>query len=42
MVERRPATEREEPPLDLDAASALRGSGWEGDLDEMRFEQPST
>lgn len=22
--------------LDLDAARALRGSGWEGDLDEMR------
>ena len=23
-------------PLDLDAARRLRGSGWEGDLDEMR------
>jgi Arc/MetJ family transcription regulator len=23
-------------PLDLDAARALRGSGWDGDLDEMR------
>jgi Arc/MetJ family transcription regulator len=23
-------------PLDLDQARALRGSGWEGDLDEMR------
>ena len=23
-------------PLDLDRARALRGSGWEGDLDEMR------
>jgi Arc/MetJ family transcription regulator len=23
-------------PLDLDAALALEGSGWEGDLDEMR------
>lgn len=22
--------------LDLDAARALRGSGWDGDLDEMR------
>lgn len=23
-------------PLDLDAARSLRGSGWEGNLDEMR------
>jgi Arc/MetJ family transcription regulator len=23
-------------PLDLDAARALRGAGWEGDLEEMR------
>jgi Arc/MetJ family transcription regulator len=23
-------------PLDLDEARRLRGSGWEGDLDEMR------
>lgn len=23
-------------PLDLDRARGLRGSGWEGDLDEMR------
>ena len=23
-------------PLDLDAAHGLRGSGWEGDLDELR------
>lgn len=23
-------------PLGLDAARALRGSGWDGDLDEMR------
>lgn len=23
-------------PLDLDAARQLRGSGWDGDLDEMR------
>jgi Arc/MetJ family transcription regulator len=23
-------------PLDADEAGALRGSGWEGDLDEMR------
>jgi Arc/MetJ family transcription regulator len=23
-------------PLDLEEARALRGSGWEGDLDEMR------
>ena len=23
-------------PLDLDTARRLRGSGWEGDLDEMR------
>lgn len=23
-------------PLSLDEAKALRGSGWEGDLDEMR------
>ena len=23
-------------PLDLEAARALRGSGWDGDLDEMR------
>ena len=23
-------------PLDLDAARALRGSGWDGDLDELR------
>lgn len=23
-------------PLDLDAARALRGSGWDADLDEMR------
>ena len=23
-------------PLDLAAARAMRGSGWEGDLDEMR------
>ena len=23
-------------PLELDAARALRGSGWDGDLDEMR------
>jgi len=23
-------------PLDLDHARALRGAGWEGDLDEMR------
>ena len=23
-------------PLDLDAALALQGSGWDGDLDEMR------
>ena len=23
-------------PLDLDAALAMRGTGWEGDLDEMR------
>ncbi len=23
-------------PLDLDSARALRGSGWEGDLDQMR------
>jgi Arc/MetJ family transcription regulator len=23
-------------PLDLDGARQLRGSGWEGDLDEMR------
>jgi Arc/MetJ family transcription regulator len=23
-------------PLDLEAARALRGSGWDGDLDDMR------
>ncbi|MEO6628929.1 MAG: type II toxin-antitoxin system VapB family antitoxin [Aquihabitans sp.] len=23
-------------PLDLDEARAMRGSGWDGDLDEMR------
>jgi Arc/MetJ family transcription regulator len=23
-------------PLDLDAARRMRGSGWEGDLDQMR------
>lgn len=23
-------------PLDIDAARRLRGSGWDGDLDEMR------
>ena len=23
-------------PLDLDAARRMRGSGWEGDLDDMR------
>jgi Arc/MetJ family transcription regulator len=23
-------------PMDIDAARRLRGSGWEGDLDEMR------
>ncbi len=23
-------------PLDLDAARRMRGSGWEGDLDELR------
>jgi Arc/MetJ family transcription regulator len=23
-------------PLDVDAARALRGSGWEGNLDELR------
>ena len=23
-------------PLDLEASRALRGSGWEGDLEEMR------
>jgi Arc/MetJ family transcription regulator len=23
-------------PLDLDAARRMRGSGWDGDLDEMR------
>jgi Arc/MetJ family transcription regulator len=23
-------------PLDLDEARALRGTGWDGDLDEMR------
>ena len=27
--------------LDLDAARALRGSGWDGDLDEMRQAQPT-
>lgn len=33
---RRLATE----PLSLDDARALRGSGWEGDLDEMRSGRP--
>ncbi|WP_417563094.1 type II toxin-antitoxin system VapB family antitoxin [Microbacterium sp.] len=28
-------------PLDLDEALALRGSGWEGDLDEMRESRAS-
>ena len=28
-------------PLDLDAARALRGSGWEGDLDELRSSRVS-
>ena len=27
--------------LDLDAARSLRGSGWEGDLDEMRSSRTS-
>ncbi len=27
-------------PLDLDAARALRGTGWEGDLDELRATSP--
>ncbi|RIK09753.1 MAG: antitoxin [Acidobacteria bacterium] len=27
-------------PLDLDEARSLRGSGWDGDLDEMRCGQP--
>jgi Arc/MetJ family transcription regulator len=27
--------------LDLDSARALRGSGWEGDLDEMRASRTS-
>jgi Arc/MetJ family transcription regulator len=26
-------------PLDLDQARALRGSGWEGDLDELRTDR---
>ena len=26
-------------PLDLDAARRLRGSGWDGDLDEMRSDR---
>jgi Arc/MetJ family transcription regulator len=28
-------------PLDLDAARRLRGSGWDGDLDEMRAGRPT-
>lgn len=28
-------------PLDLDAARRLRGSGWDGDLDEMRSSRPA-
>ncbi len=27
--------------LDLDDARALRGSGWDGDLDEMRASRPA-
>jgi Arc/MetJ family transcription regulator len=27
-------------PLDLDEARSLRGSGWEGDLDQMRTGRP--
>ena len=27
-------------PLSLDAARRLRGSGWEGDLDELRSTRP--
>jgi len=27
-------------PLDLDSARRLRGSGWDGDLDEMRGPAP--
>jgi Arc/MetJ family transcription regulator len=27
-------------PLSLDEARRLRGSGWDGDLDEMRTERP--
>ncbi|HEY9564975.1 MAG TPA: type II toxin-antitoxin system VapB family antitoxin [Nocardioides sp.] len=27
--------------LELDDARALRGSGWEGDLDEMRSSRPA-
>jgi Arc/MetJ family transcription regulator len=27
-------------PLDLDGARSLRGSGWEGDLDQMRTGHP--
>jgi Arc/MetJ family transcription regulator len=27
-------------PLELDEARRLRGSGWEGDLDEMRVGRP--
>jgi Arc/MetJ family transcription regulator len=28
-------------PLDVDAARRLRGSGWDGDLDEMRAHRAS-
>ncbi len=28
-------------PLSVDEARALRGSGWEGDLDAMRSARPS-
>ncbi len=27
-------------PLDVDAARALRGSGWDGDLDQLRATRP--
>lgn len=27
-------------PLDLDDARRLRGSGWDGDLDQMRASRP--
>ena len=28
-------------PLDVDEAKQLRGSGWDGDLDEMRSGRPT-